>query len=374
MIPSRTWFIRHISLQLQLISSKLAAGLLSGLGIPVLRQGNIIDLGVRQLQVVAACSGLRYILSLLTLGVIYCYFYQRRFWKAALLIVSLIPAAIIANALRVAAMALFPSLQQEGFWHNFSGWLIFMGCMGFLILFNRILNSLRPEVRQSESIETASEPPAPLSRSSKSLTPYLISALALALLLNSVPHRLAKAPNVPLLQSFDHFPLTLGPWQGKRSFIDPAIIQVLGTKDYFDATYIGPQNKPVSLWIAYYGNLKRKSALDHSPLACMAGGGWTIKDNNQVDMLPSKPVSYMLMEQGNERMVVFYWYIQRGRWLPNEYSIKFNLGLESLFKSRADGALIRLTTPVDQDVESAKERLSDYARLLLPLLDKFIAN
>lgn len=94
MIPSNTWFIKHVSLQLQLIASTLAAGILSGIGVPVLRQGNVIDLGVRQLQVVAACSGLRYILSLLTLGLIYCYFYQRRFWKAAVLIVSLIPAAI----------------------------------------------------------------------------------------------------------------------------------------------------------------------------------------------------------------------------------------------------------------------------------------
>ena len=127
MIPSNTWFIKYVSLQLQLVSSTLATGFLRGLGLPVFRHGNVIDLGIRQLQVVAACSGLRYILSLLTLGLIYCYFYQRRFWKAAVLIVSLIPAAIIANALRVAAMALVPSLQEEGFWHDFTGWLIDFG-------------------------------------------------------------------------------------------------------------------------------------------------------------------------------------------------------------------------------------------------------
>jgi len=374
MIPSKTLIIRQISLHLQLISSILAAAILSGLGVPVLRQGNVIDLGVRQLQVVAACSGLRYILSLLTLGLIYCYFYQRRFWKAAVLIVSLIPAAIIANALRVAAMALVPALQEEGFWHDFTGWLIFIGCFGLLALLNWLLDYLWPNLRHSESTEAASEPPATLSRSSKSLSPYLIAALALVILLNLVPHRLAQAPAVPLLQSFDQFPLTLGPWQGKRSSLDPATIKVLGTKDYFDAAYVGPQNKPVSLWIAYYGNLKEAEGLQHTPMICMTGGGWDIKENKTIDMLPGKPVTYLLMQQGTGRLLVYYWFIQRGRWLPTENSTDIRLRIDSLWNRRADGALIRLTTPVDQDIQSAKERLADYAKLVVPLLPKFIPN
>jgi exosortase D (VPLPA-CTERM-specific) len=374
MIPSRTLWIRQISLHLQLISSTLAAGILNGLGVPVLRQGNVIDLGVRQLQVVEACSGLRYILSLLTLGIIYCYFYQRRFWKAAILIVSLIPAAIIANALRVAAMALFPSLQQEGFWHNFTGWLIFIGCFGLLALLNWILDYLWPSLQHSESAAVAAEPPATVSRSSKSLSPYLISALALVIIFNSVPRRMAQAPAVPLLQSFDQFPLTLGPWQGKRTDIDAATIKVLGTEIYLNATYIGPENKPVSLWIAYYGNLKKEAGLEHSPMVCMTGGGWDVKESKEIEMLPQKPVSSLLMKQGNERLLVYYWFIQQGRWLPNESSTEIRLKIDSLWNRRAQGALIRLTTPVDHDIESAKARLADYARLVVPLLPKFIPN
>lgn len=371
MIPSNTWFIRKISLQLQLISSILAAGLLSGLGIPVLRQGNVIDLGVRQLEVVAACSGLRYILSLLTLGIIYCYFSQRRFWKVAILIASLIPAAIIANSLRVTAMALVPSLQEEGFWHMFSGWLIFIGCFGFLLLFNWILNYLWPEALHSESKEAA---PESKSWSSKSLFPYLISALALVILLSPVPRRLAQVAAVPLLQSFDKFPLELGPWQGRRNYVDAQTLKVLGATDYLDVTFIGPENRPVSLWIAYYGNMKKTGGLLHSPMVCMVGGGWVPRENKEVEMLPEKPVNYMLMEEGDKRIVVYYWYIQRGRWLPNEYYNKFYLGIDSLLKHRADGALIRLSTPGEPDIESAKKRLSDYAQMLVPILGKFIPN
>ena len=97
---------------LQLISSSLATALLQMVGIPAFCQGNVIDLGVRQMQVVEACSGLRYILSLFALGVIFCYFFQRRLWKIILLLIALIPAAIVANAFRVMGMGIFPALQQ----------------------------------------------------------------------------------------------------------------------------------------------------------------------------------------------------------------------------------------------------------------------
>ncbi|MBI5787855.1 MAG: EpsI family protein [Candidatus Schekmanbacteria bacterium] len=373
MIPSNTWFIRKVSLQLQLISSGLAAWLLNSVGIPVLRQGNVIDLGVHQLEVVAACSGLRYILSLLTLSIIYCYFYQRRAWKAGILIISVVPAAIIANAVRVAAMGLFPSLQEEGFWHNFSGWLIFIGCFGFLVFVNWILNYLRPQVWPPEVVEVApklSAPPGP----HKSVNSYLIFGLVLIILMSPIPYMIARVPTMSLLQNFDQFPLTFGLWHGQRSYIDRKTIKALGTEDYIDATFVSPENKSVSLWIAYYGNMKEKGGLLHSPFVCMTGGGWVPIESKEVEMLPGKPVSYLLMEQGDKRIVVYYWYIQRGRWLPNEYFNKYYLGLDSLLKSRADGALIRLTTPVESDIESARKLISDFARPILPILKNYIPS
>ena len=146
MLPLPSIVTSSLTLPLQLISSRLAAKFLMFLGHPLVLEGNVIDLGTRQLQVVAACSGLRYILSLLALGIIFCYFYQRTLWKAAILLVALVPAAILANALRVTAMGIYPALQ-EGFWHGFSGWLIFLFCFGFLALLNSGLNYLQPQAR-----------------------------------------------------------------------------------------------------------------------------------------------------------------------------------------------------------------------------------
>ncbi|MEJ2673466.1 MAG: exosortase [Deltaproteobacteria bacterium] len=171
MLPLPSIVTASITFPLQLISSRLAAKFLRLLGYPLVLQGNVIDLGVRQLQVVAACSGLRYILSLLALGIIYCYFYQRRPWKGALLLISLVPAAILANAFRVAAMGIFPALQ-EGFWHSFSGWLIFIFCLGFLALLNKAFNYLEPQTKGSLRAEDPStKKERPPSRVHSSYTP-----------------------------------------------------------------------------------------------------------------------------------------------------------------------------------------------------------
>jgi len=160
MLPLPELITNKLTLPLQLLSSHLAAGFLGFLGVPVFQHGNILDLGVRQLQIVKACSGLRYILPLLALGMIFCYFFQRRWWKAGVLLVFLVPLAMVANALRVTAMALYPPML-EGFWHGFSGWLIFLFCLGALAGLNGLLNRLWPPRPGSHHPRTGGRPLLP---------------------------------------------------------------------------------------------------------------------------------------------------------------------------------------------------------------------
>ena len=78
------------------------------------------------------------------------------------------------------------------------------------------------------------------------------------------------------------------------------------------------------------------------------------------------------MEQGRGRLMVYYWYVQQGRWIANEYARKFFMGYEGLVSRRNDCALIRLITPIDQDIAAAQARLTSFARLLVPVMPKFI--
>jgi exosortase D (VPLPA-CTERM-specific) len=370
MIPLPDFVMRQLTLPLQLVSSRLAAGLLRGIGIPVVLQGNIIDMGSRQLQVVAACSGLRYILSLTAFTVIYCYFYQRCLWKAALLLFAIIPAAIIANALRVAGMGVFPALQQ-GFWHLFSGWLIFVFCFAFIALFSRALNLLRPAAPAQPGQMAAAAPT--ISAARPALTPYL--AVALALVVLAAPLRLlAQAPPTPLCQSFTNFPMKLDHWCGHHVYIDPAMVEATKADAFLNADYSNPTEGSLSLWITYYESQKKAGASVHSPFSCFRGSGWLVLDSQTFELAPGLPVKYMLIDQSGARLVVYYWFLQRGRWIANEYLNKFYVGFDSLFRRRADGALIRLVTPATPDIKSSRERLNAFSRLLIPVLPHFIKN
>lgn len=378
MIPLPSLLVQQVTFKLQLISSRLAAEILWLLGIPVFLAGNVLDLGVRQLQVVNACSGLRYILSLFALGVIFCYFYQRRLWKASLLIVALIPPTILANAFRVALMGIFPALQ-EGFLHSFSGWCIFVVCFAFLALVNWTLNKVWPEPTAHFSLAPAANNPAKTTVSrfnEKFYFLYPIAGLLLIMATNPFYQHLTQAPPTPLLQSFDKFPLQIGSWHGSRSFLEPAMAKAVGTDAYFDATYGDNQNPPISLWIGYFESQNKKiEGRIHSPLICLPGSGWKILESRIVEVNDGLSVRYLLMEKDGSRQIVYYWYFQRGRWMASEYPMKFFMGLDGLLKRRNDGAIVRLITPVsNRDVTEARQRLNLFLRPLANLLPQFISQ
>jgi len=366
--------ISTVTLPLQLSSSHLAAWFLQTLGVPVVRQGNVIDLGVRQLQVVAACSGLRYILSLLALGLIYCYFFQRSVWKAAIIIIAIIPLAILANALRVAAMGIYPALQEEGFLHSFSGWLIFIFCFGFLGLLNKTMNYLQRPAPPLAEKKHSTESPLTSRETGIFLYKYLVGGLILILLLGPLTLKIANFNYVslPLRQSFDQFPLKLGPWQGKRIYINPAEEKTLQSDHYIDIQFVNPQQQTASLWIAYYGAQNAAGPGFHPPDVCLTGGGWGTITSKTIELAPGKPVRYMLIDRSGERMVVYYWYLQRGRWIADDLQLKLYRPIDTIFRGRADGALVRLMTPATPDLKSAHERLTAFAKLVIPLLPQFM--
>lgn len=371
MIPGPEAIMKELTFPLQLTSSTLAALFLQMLGIPVLRQGNVIDLGIRQLQVVQACSGLRYILSLIALGVIYCYFYQRCLWKAAVLIIFLIPASILANALRVAAMGIFPSLQ-EGFLHIFSGWLIFLFCFAFMGLLNWLLNLLSHQptgVKHNPEPLESVDSVVPDKRFS--YTYYVLSAIALILIFGHVDRSLSKVQPITLLKSLDSFPLQLGDWHGQSSKIREDIFKATDADSYFNAEYIDPQKYPVGLWIAFYGR-HSSGILNHNPKVCMVGSGWRIIDSKIIYVADGLPVNALLLENSGARTLVYYWYLQQGRWVANITTFKpLVIGFSGLFRRRTDFVLMRLITPVRSDRQSATEQLNSFAQLLIPLLPQF---
>jgi len=157
MIPIPSIIFDQISLPLQFLASRLTATILPWFGVPVLREGNIINLPLMSLEVAQACSGIRSLLSLVTLAGIYGYVIGATRLQRSVLIVAAVPIALLANVLRVVVTGLLAQYwgpdKAEGFFHLFSGLLIFMASLFMLFSVQRMLSwvsSGRAAVRASQ--------------------------------------------------------------------------------------------------------------------------------------------------------------------------------------------------------------------------------
>jgi exosortase len=117
--------------------------------VPVLREGNVIVLANTTLEVAEACSGIRSLISLLTLGIVYGYFSDSRTWVRVVIAASTIPIAIVANGLRVAGTGVLAHHSGPetalGFFHTFSGWLVFLAAFGIMFVVMAGVRRLVPE-------------------------------------------------------------------------------------------------------------------------------------------------------------------------------------------------------------------------------------
>lgn len=144
MVPIPSIVFNQVTLPLQLLASKLSAWLLPFLGVPVLREGNIINLPAMPLEVADACSGIRSLLSLTTLAIMYGYLMEKRIKVRVILALASIPIAVAANGLRIVGTGLLVQYwdpdKAQGFFHEFSGWLMFVFSLLTLFACHQFIN------------------------------------------------------------------------------------------------------------------------------------------------------------------------------------------------------------------------------------------
>jgi len=147
MVPLPVIVFNQIAFPLQFQASRLASGLLGLAGVPVLREGNIIQLPSLTLDVVEACSGIRSLVSLITLAVFYGYIFEPRKILRAVLVIAAVPIAVVANGVRIMGSGLLGQYwnpdKAEGFFHTFSGWLVFVVSLVMLFALHAALTRAR---------------------------------------------------------------------------------------------------------------------------------------------------------------------------------------------------------------------------------------
>jgi exosortase len=144
MIPIPTIIFNQIAFPLQLLASSFASSVLTIVGVPVLQEGNILQLPAMSLEVAQACSGIRSLVSLGTLSVIYGYFLEPSTFRRIVLLAAAIPIAIVANGMRVVGTGLLVHYwdpgKAEGFFHTFEGWVIFVLSLGLLFSIHGLMS------------------------------------------------------------------------------------------------------------------------------------------------------------------------------------------------------------------------------------------
>lgn len=386
MIPLPNFLYNNLSAELQLISSEIGVAVLRAANISVFLEGNVIDLGIFQLQVAEACSGLRYLFPLTSFGFLLAYLFRGPVWQKVVIFLSTLPITVLMNSFRIGVIGIlveyYGIAMARGFLHDFEGWIVFMACVG--ILFAEMW--LFAFFSRRRFIDVFEVDVPPLSRFAVFLprrAPYIPAASAIVVFLiasYTVSVFKVREEVIPPREQLSTFPLVLDEWRGQEKPIERVFLEELKLDDYLMANFGRSDDPvPVELYVAYYDS-QRKGASVHSPRACLPGGGWRIEEFDQHEIHDVGPdestvrVNRVLITLGADRQLVYYWFQQRGRNITNEYLVKWYIFWDSLTKNRTDGAMVRLVTPVPEgmDLAEADQRMEKFLRKADPLLAYYV--
>ena len=389
MVPLPEFLYQNFSAQLQLLSSRIGVWFIRLLGISVYLEGNVIDLGAYRLQVAEACSGLRYLFPLMTIGFLIAYFFQAAFWKRALLFLSSIPITILMNSLRIGTIGVMVEHWgvgvAEGFLHMFQGWVVFMASGAFMVLEMVALARIGPghkPWREQFGLEFPAPTPAIPAAVARPVPVTLYASAALLIIVAGISLSLPDRPeSIPPRTSFAQYPNVIGPWTGRREALELIYVDALTLDDYYLADFSRGAEPPINLYIAWYAT-QRAGRSAHSPAACLPTGGWQIMSLTQRSLPGIRAgrdalrVNRALTELGNQRELVYYWFQQRGRVITNEYEVKWYLFWDALTRNRTDGALVRLVVPVapDEPDAVADRQLTEFAAAAATTLAPYIPD
>jgi len=387
MIPLPVFLYNNLSLQLQLISSKLGVDFIRFCDITVFLEGNVIDLGSYQLQVVEACSGLRYLFPFMSLAFLSAYLFKGALWKRVVIFLSSAPISVLMNSLRIGTIGVLVEYwgisAAEGFVHDFQGWAVFMVCMTLLVFEMHILARVGgTKVTFSEAFNIEFPMPVPSDAKLKERAiPFpawtALSIIVLVALLASVYEM--PAEQIPPRKSFVQFPMKLGKWQGKPDFLDGKAQEVLALDDYLLANYRDGRGNKVNVYVAYYLSQSKGHSI-HSPRSCLPGGGWNVTYLPEATLQDRRgnniQVARAMIEKGDYKQLVYFWTQQRGRIITNEFLVKWYLFWDGLTKHRSDGALVRFVTPIGvlEKLEQADERLVSMIDQTVSMLPQYVPD
>ncbi len=379
MIPIPNLIISRVTFPLQLLAANLSTALLE-LVVVVHREGNIIYLPHGLMDVAEACSGIRSLLSLVTLAIIYGYLMETRRWVRAVLVLSAVPIAVAANSVRVFVTGMLiehgHKQEAEGDPHAMMGLLVFVVALVMLFALHRVISLIwknGPVIpRNGRHLEERRAADASMKAGSFrfGLVAVPMFATAIGLWVHS------SSPYVPHVGSL---PSQIGGWTAIDIPIDQQTLDILGPGEYLLRDYenASQPESSIDLYIPFFPSQKAGDTI-HSPDHCLPGAGW-IPISREVIRLKqpdgsSIPVNRYVVSKTGQRQLVLYWFQAHGRVVASEWWAKYYLIRDSIRLNRSDGGMVRLMTPMleGESADAAQARMMKLGSQLLPLIDNYI--
>ncbi len=385
-VPLPPFLNNLFTFKLKLYSSKLAVEMMRKAGLSVFLEGNVIDLWVTKLQVVDACSGLRYVYPLLLMAFVFAYLFHKKWWERIIIILAAIHISVFSNALRIAIMGYLtlkvsPTVA-ESFFHGFSGWLIFMVSFGFLALLSKIIKIINKKIDPKfiHKKTKTNKKNARTIKIKKIKISYLLGAACIFICFWGLNSYLGSAMKIPERKTFENFPTAFGDWQGEKLYLEENTLKSLWSDDYVQISFHNQKTGDnIYLLVPYYKYQATRHTV-HSPVSCLVGGGYAPLSRKIITKEFPEPfgtvkIRQMYLAKNDRKLLTNYWFQQRGRIIVSEYTHKIYLFLDSITKRRTDGALVRIEMPLkDPDIEKGQATIDAFTKDLMQILIEYVPN
>jgi EpsI family protein len=269
----------------------------------------------------------------------------------------------------------------DGFFHGFSGWLIFIFALFMMSNFYLILRSLFPISPGQKGSPLSLEGQLQVSQPIHHIIAVFIAS-GFLLVVGILGYSTAALPQLKIQNGFTQFPLKINGWQGRVETIDTKIIQLSGAEDAFNGIYRSQTGDVVSLYIGYRSSpFVESENFFHSPSVCLPSLGWVTMaiSNHEISGVPQFDkivVRKMLIEKMGYRQLVYYWFQTKNRVSSNVNVNRLHLMVHALRKDITHDLFIRPMTPLKptETAKDAGDRLDQFVRDVTGSLLDFLAS
>lgn len=415
MVPIPYIIYDMVAFPLKLFVTKVSVAFLKLVGVVVMREGNIIMFTSTTFEVADACSGIRSLISLLAIAVAYAFVIKTSNLRRWIIIISAIPIAVATNALRVIVTGILAQWwgagAAEGFFHEFAGMAVFLLAMVILVAVGVLVKGkCGEEVKGASDLGTSTHSPitdhpspdskpshitdhpspdsnasldVPITHHTSHITALPITALPLPRFIAVIVLFAATAliitfhrdTTVPTARPLSEFPQQVKSWQmTSNTEFSADVLGVLKPTDYLYRQYKDTNGKTVQIYIGYHGGGKDSGGI-HSPKHCLPGSGWyEVSTRRGALETPGGRINLVraVYQKGDSKELFLYWFQVRDHSISDEYSLKMSEILNSALYRRRDASFIRVSLPVDTDVEQSALKGEQFIRDFEPLIREYL--